>query len=306
MFQIGDKYNMRSKSEELMLRIREYIESYFERYSSTPTVREIAGAMKIAVSSAHRYLVAMAEKDMVFYENGTLSTPKIRRMNPAVSPAAIVASIPCGSPEEKEAQEDEALRAGHRAEHAEVISYDECRADFDVRRYAHGATPADVLIFHAPDASPDTRGISHVLSWFEAHPETVIAYADEDEIDEAGKRKNPWLKPDWSPDTLMSCFYFGGFFAVRRQAMENCPWLADENPLRNLYDLVLRLTEIENGTAHIDSVLFHHEKIEVWGMEETYDDLKKAAYVRRGWPLTTSGKVSIIIPTKDHPHILSN
>ena len=33
---------MRSKSEELMLRIREYIESYFERYSSTPTVREIA------------------------------------------------------------------------------------------------------------------------------------------------------------------------------------------------------------------------------------------------------------------------
>ena len=55
---------MRSKSEELMLRIREYIESYFERYSSTPTVREIAGAMKIAVSSAHRYLVAMAEKDI--------------------------------------------------------------------------------------------------------------------------------------------------------------------------------------------------------------------------------------------------
>ena len=85
---------MRSKSEELMLRIREYIESYFERYSSTPTVREIAGAMRIAVSSAHRYLVAMAEKDMVFYEDGVLSTPKIRRMNPAVSPAAIVGSIP--------------------------------------------------------------------------------------------------------------------------------------------------------------------------------------------------------------------
>ena len=100
---------MRSKSEELMLRIREYIESYFERYSSTPTVREIAGAMKIAVSSAHRYLVAMAEKDMVSYEDGVLSTPKIKRMNPAVSPAAIVGSVPCGSPEEKEAQVEEYL-----------------------------------------------------------------------------------------------------------------------------------------------------------------------------------------------------
>ena len=100
---------MRRKSEELMLRIREYIEGYFERYSSTPTVREIAGAMKIAVSSAHRYLVAMAEKDIVSYEDGVLSTPKIKRMNPAVSPAAIVGSIPCGSPEEKEAQVEEYL-----------------------------------------------------------------------------------------------------------------------------------------------------------------------------------------------------
>ena len=42
---------MRRKSEELMLRIREYIEGYFERYSSTPTVREIAGALTGFVSA---------------------------------------------------------------------------------------------------------------------------------------------------------------------------------------------------------------------------------------------------------------
>ena len=100
---------MRSKSLELMLRIKDYIESYYERYSSTPTVREISASMKIAVSSAHRYLVAMAEKDMVFYENGALSTPKIEMMSPEVRPAAIVGSIPCGSPEEREAQIEEYL-----------------------------------------------------------------------------------------------------------------------------------------------------------------------------------------------------
>lgn len=100
---------MRSKSMELMLRIRDYIESYFERYSSTPTVREIAASMKIAVSSAHRYLVAMADKDMVSYENGILSTPKIEMMNPEFSPAAVVGSIPCGTPEEREAQIEEYL-----------------------------------------------------------------------------------------------------------------------------------------------------------------------------------------------------
>ncbi|HHU06767.1 MAG TPA: repressor LexA [Clostridiaceae bacterium] len=100
---------MRSKSVELMLRIKEYIEEYFERYSSTPTVRQISASMKISVSSAHRYLVSMAEKEMLTYENGVLSTTKIDMMSPAFRPAAIVGSIPCGTPDEREAQVEEYL-----------------------------------------------------------------------------------------------------------------------------------------------------------------------------------------------------
>lgn len=100
---------MRSKSTELMSQIREYTERYFDRYSSTPTVREIAGAMHISTSSAHRYLVAMAERNMISYENGVLSTAKIEMMTPQVNHAAIVGSIPCGTPEEKEAQIEEYL-----------------------------------------------------------------------------------------------------------------------------------------------------------------------------------------------------
>ena len=100
---------MRSKSTELMSQIRGYIERYFDRYSSTPTVREIAGAMHISTSSAHRYLVAMAERNMISYGNGILSTAKIEMMTPQVNHAAIVGSIPCGTPEEKEAQIEEYL-----------------------------------------------------------------------------------------------------------------------------------------------------------------------------------------------------
>lgn len=100
---------MRSKNPELMLRIRDYIEQYFDRTSTTPTVREIAEAMKIATSSAHRYLVAMAEKEMLFYEDGVFSTVRIRHMTPPVNNAPIVGSIPCGTPEEKEAQIEEYL-----------------------------------------------------------------------------------------------------------------------------------------------------------------------------------------------------
>lgn len=98
---------MRSKSEELMLRIRDYIEQYFDRASTTPTVREIAGAMKIATSSAHRYLVSMAERHMISYEDGTISTERIKLMTPAFKSSPVVGSIPCGTPEEKEAQVEE-------------------------------------------------------------------------------------------------------------------------------------------------------------------------------------------------------
>ena len=100
---------MRSKSPELMRHIREYVEQYFERYSSTPTVREIAATMKIATSSAHRYLVAMADRNMITYSCGVLTTPRIEMMTPPVNHAAIVGSIPCGTPEEKEAHIEEYL-----------------------------------------------------------------------------------------------------------------------------------------------------------------------------------------------------
>ena len=100
---------MRSKSLDLMCQIRGYIETYFDRHSSTPTVREIAGAMHISTSSSHRYLVSMAERNMISYDNGVLSTTKIVMMTPQVNHAAIVGSIPCGTPEEKESQIEEYL-----------------------------------------------------------------------------------------------------------------------------------------------------------------------------------------------------
>ncbi len=41
----------------------------------------------------------------------------------------------------------------------------------------------------------------------------ALVYGDEDVI-AAGRRQNPWFKPDWSPDTFLSCFYLGAFVAV--------------------------------------------------------------------------------------------
>ncbi len=203
---------------------------------------------------------------------------------------------------EKEAQEREGLSLKGKELRLEVVAFNECNETFSFSHYKN----ADILVFHGEDAAPDTRELSLVADYFSRHPETVILYADEDEIDAEGVRHNPWLKPDWSPDTLISYFYFGGFFAVRREEAERVKWLGENDFQRNIYDFVLKAVEITGCAQHLDSVLLHRKKISVWGQEARFNDLKRAAYKRRGWPLVPAGKVSIVIPSKDHPRVLSN
>lgn len=203
---------------------------------------------------------------------------------------------------EKERQERECLSLKGKDLRMEVVSYEECGEKFSFANYK----AADILVFHAPDGTPDMRELALVADYFARHPGTVVLYADEDEIGADGERKNPWLKPDWSPDTLISYFYFGGFFAVRREEGSHVQWLGERDVRRNLYDFALKAVEITGSADHIDSVLFHRSSIEPWGQEENYEDLKRAAYERRGWPVRPEGKVSVIIPSKDNPRVLSD
>ena len=46
------------------------------------------------------------------------------------------------------------------------------------------------------------------------------AYADQDYVDTDGRRYDPWFKPVWSPDTIISSFYIGDIFAIRKNCVE--------------------------------------------------------------------------------------
>jgi len=191
----------------------------------------------------------------------------------------------------------------------QVVTYDSCTQKFDPEAFSG----EQILVFLAPNGKSSAAELAWIGQYFKEHPDCVIAYADEDvceSISEAGEavseRKEPWLKPDWSPDTLISYFYFGGIFAVRADLCKAIAWKKDTDYKRNLYDFVLKAVEIAGKVHHIDSVLFHSSQIIPWGYEEAYADIKKEAYIRRGWPVKPEGKVSIIIPSKDHPGVLSN
>ena len=108
-----------------------------------------------------------------------------------------------------------------------------------------------------------------------------LLYADEDRLDDAGVRRDPLFKPDWSPDLLTSTMYLGSFLVVSRGAMDRLEWLRSGFDGGHLYDLALRLAESERSVKHLPSVLVHGHSA-----DEATSANKRAledAIARRGW-----------------------
>ena len=65
---------MRSKSPELMSEIKKYIEDYYLQNRQSPSTTKIAEAVGIARGTAYKYLVEMAEKNMIEYDGQEIRT----------------------------------------------------------------------------------------------------------------------------------------------------------------------------------------------------------------------------------------
>ena len=92
---------MRSKDQGLMQRIKDFCEAYYLEHNQSPSCICIGENFGITRNTAYRYLVEMREKGMIDYENGSIHTDKMNKVNAEFSNAALVGSIPCGSPEEE-------------------------------------------------------------------------------------------------------------------------------------------------------------------------------------------------------------
>lgn len=113
-------------------------------------------------------------------------------------------------------------------------------------------------------------------------------------------RGEPWLKPDFSPDTLESFFYIGSVFAIRGDKLSK--GIEQYGKEISLYKLiyVMLMEEIASPQAivHIPKVLYTNntlaESQELCGIGE----------IKKQSSFQGSGKVSVIIPSKDHPKML--
>jgi len=82
-------------------------------------------------------------------------------------------------------------------------------------------------------------------------------YSDEDKIDEAGQYVQPFFKPCWSPDTIMSTMYTCHVSCVRRELVNELGGLRPEYDGCQDWDFILRVVEKTGRITHVPKVLYH-------------------------------------------------
>ncbi len=108
---------------------------------------------------------------------------------------------------------------------------------------------------HGDKLEPDT------LYWYTQAArndgECDVLYCDEDSFDDDGKYRYPILKPDFSPEFLLSHNYITHFLAIRRSLLEQAGLSISEMDGAQDYDLTLRATEHARSVVHVSRVLYH-------------------------------------------------
>ncbi len=111
------------------------------------------------------------------------------------------------------------------------------------------------LLDQDDELSPDA--LFHAVDAINHHPRAGFLYSDEDKIDAAGQRCDPFFKPDWSPDLLLSENYCGDLLVARRELVEQAGGFRPEYDGAQDYDLILRMSALTPEVAHIPRVLYH-------------------------------------------------
>ena len=92
-------------------------------------------------------------------------------------------------------------------------------------------------------------------------PELDFIYSDEDKLTTDGQREEPFFKPDWSPDLLLSMNYIAHFSVVRRSLAQEIGGFTEGLEGSQDYDFFLRISEKTQKIGHVAKPLYSWRKI---------------------------------------------
>ncbi len=88
-------------------------------------------------------------------------------------------------------------------------------------------------------------------------PDAKLIYSDKDKIDMHGNRLNPFFKPDYSPDLLLSQNYICHFNVIAKPLFEKIGGFRKGFEGSQDHDLLLRIAEQTDHIYHIPKILYH-------------------------------------------------
>ena len=165
-------------------------------------------------------------------------------------------------------EKDEKIKAVYRKENGGIV-----KASNDAIQLATG----EFIGFLDNDDELTPDALYEVVEALQEEDYDFI-YSDEDKLDLEGNRCDPFFKPDWTPDLLLSENYTSHFSVYRSTLVNELGGLTEESSGCQDYDLVLRITEKTNKIKHIPKILYHWRKIP--GSTAATVDAKPYVFVR--------------------------
>ena len=176
----------------------------------------------------------------------------------------------------------------------------------------------------------EPHALHMLVERLQKRPDLDFIYSDEDKVSVGGERVEPFFKPDWSPELLLSLNYITHMVIIRRSLVDAAGVFRSEMDGAQDFDLFLRCTELTSNIAHVPEVLYTWRKVassvalsseaKPWAYAAGLRALQDAtcrrgldAVVEDGPYLGTyslhralpgAPSVTVIIPTRDRPDLL--
>ncbi len=157
---------------------------------------------------------------------------------------------------QKAAQEDDRIKLVRRESNGHIAAASNSALKLATGEFVALLDHDDILAEHA---------LYEIVADLNVHPNTDILYSDEDKIDEAGNRYDPYFKPDFNIELLLGQNFVSHLGVYRRSLLERIEGFVPGTEGSQDYDLVLRAVTAAGveRVRHIPSVLYH------WRQEKT-------------------------------------
>ena len=194
----------------------------------------------------------------------------------------------------------------------------------DLLLSAAGVISGDYIAVLQPGDRLHERMLYEFLAEIDFYPNAQALYSDEDEIDDAGRRRAPCFKTDWNLELFLGQNYIGSLCVLTRKLFEEATRkLKDKDNLEalNFYALIGLPRE---AIRHLPVILYHHSnKADVFCWMHRTEDLMRDFLLSQDLNVEVSALiahpdwlevrracleplplVTIIIPTRNRPDLL--